>query len=99
MHLLILCVLFFVRAAIACHEHVVEGPQSHIYTSFFKLNKFENNRPDEALIGWNAPEIYRLRFLVFGTSEAKLWINRYADEEEVELGLWFFFNRFSCDYL
>lgn len=91
MHFLVLFVIFLAGAAFACHEYVVEGPQSHIYTSFFKLNKFQNNHPDEALVGWNAPEIFRLRFLVFGASDAKLWINRYADEEEIELGLYFSF--------
>ncbi|KAL5279761.1 hypothetical protein ACFFRR_004014 [Megaselia abdita] len=88
MHLLVLSVLFcLLGVVIACQEYLVEGPQSHIYTNFFKLNRFQNNHPDEALIGWNAPEIYRLRFLVYGTSDAKLWINRYADEEELELVL------------
>lgn len=89
---LVFGVLFFVNVASSCIEHVVEGPESHIYTSFFKLNKIQNNYPDNLecarnTIGWNAPEIYRIRLLVYGTNDAKLWINRYADEEEVELGL------------
>ena len=69
-----------------CQEYSVEGPSSNVYTNFFKLNKFKNNDPDDLLVGWNAPEIYRVRFMVMGTGDAKLWINRYADEEEIELG-------------
>lgn len=80
-----------------CQEYVVEGPHSNIYTTFFKLNRFENNNPDDPLVGWNAPEIFRLRFLVLGTSDAKLWLNRYADEEEIELGKIIFIFRKRCN--